>query len=56
MFATLAVCLPSQFEGGDLVLSFGGQELVWNNFASSLANVSIATWYVSHHELTLPAF
>lgn len=48
MFATLAVCLPSQFEGGDLVLSFGGQQLVWNSSATSLADVSIAAWCVSY--------
>ncbi|GAB7327168.1 hypothetical protein MBLNU13_g11078t2 [Cladosporium sp. NU13] len=47
MFATLAICLPSQFEGGDLVLTFGGQKLVWNSSSTSLADVSIAAWYAN---------
>jgi hypothetical protein len=55
MFATLAICLPSQFEGGDLVLKFCGQRLLWNSSATSLADGSIAAWCVSHFAHILPA-
>jgi len=44
MFATLAICLPSQFEGGELVLEFGEERLNWDSFKSSLADVSVAAW------------
>jgi hypothetical protein len=52
MFATLAICLPSQFEGGDLVLEFGDERLVWNSSASSLFKVSVAAWCVSQYAQT----
>lgn len=54
MFATLAICLPSQFEGGDLVLEFGEERLVWNSSVSSFVDVSVAAWCVSHCAHTRP--
>lgn len=44
MFATLAICLPSHFEGGELVLEFGEERLTWDSSKSSLADVSVAAW------------
>lgn len=44
MFATLAICLPSYFEGGKLILEHGQERLSWESAKGSLAHVSTAAW------------
>ena len=45
MFATLAICLPCEFEGGELVLEHADERLCWDSSKTSPTNVSIAACY-----------
>lgn len=45
-FATLAICLPSLFEGGELLLEPGDEKFPWDSAKMSLTNVSVAAWWV----------
>lgn len=44
MFATLAICLPTEHEGGDLVLKHGGQSLTWSSPKTSAFDLSFVAW------------
>lgn len=45
MFATLAICLPTAHEGGELVLTHAGKQKVWKSSESSAIDLSIGAWY-----------
>ncbi|KAE8137651.1 hypothetical protein BDV38DRAFT_271224 [Aspergillus pseudotamarii] len=45
MFGTLAVCLPSRHEGGDVIVSHGGDQLKFQTAPTSEFGVSWAAWY-----------
>jgi hypothetical protein len=47
MFATLAICLPTEHQGGDLVLKHNNQSLTWSSSNSSVFDLSFAAWYAS---------
>lgn len=44
MFATLAVCLPSEHEGVQLLIEHGDERYVWDSSMTSLADVLFAVW------------
>ncbi|KAL1589739.1 hypothetical protein WHR41_01479 [Cladosporium halotolerans] len=45
MFATLAICLPTEHEGGELILEHAGKRQVWNSANTSAVDLSFAAWY-----------
>lgn len=45
MFATLAICLPIEHEGGDLVVTHNETSLSWSSSSSSTFDMSFAMWY-----------
>lgn len=44
MFATLAICLPTEHEGGELILEHAGKRQVWNSANTSAVDLSFAAW------------
>ena len=45
MFATLVVVLPSEFTGGEIHLSHGGENKVFDNAKDSAFDTTILAWY-----------
>ena len=45
MFATLVVVLPSEFTGGEIHLSHGGENIVFDNAEDSAFETTILAWY-----------
>ncbi|KAL4862952.1 hypothetical protein BDV12DRAFT_34895 [Aspergillus spectabilis] len=44
MFGTLAICLPSEHEGGDIAISYKGETHTWSTCPKSDFNFSCAAW------------
>ena len=54
MFGTLVICLPSEHEGGDLLLSFNGKTQVVHSSTDSTRNGSYFAWYADVlHEVNM---
>ncbi|EGE00624.1 hypothetical protein TESG_07924 [Trichophyton tonsurans CBS 112818] len=45
MFATLVVCLPTEHEGGEIVLNHQGKSMQFKTSTTSIAGFSYAAWY-----------
>ncbi|KAF3894155.1 Fe2OG dioxygenase domain-containing protein [Trichophyton interdigitale] len=45
MFATLVVCLPTEHEGGEIVLNHQGKSMQFKTSTTSMAGFSYAAWY-----------
>ncbi|KAF3481101.1 uncharacterized protein GIQ15_03860 [Arthroderma uncinatum] len=45
MFATLIVCLPTEHEGGEIVLNHDSRSLIFKSSTTSRAGFSYAVWY-----------
>lgn len=45
MFATLVVCLPTEHEGGEIVLNHRGKSMQFKTSTTSMAGFSYAAWY-----------
>jgi hypothetical protein len=45
MVGTLVICLPSMHQGGDVCLSFGGQDRVFATSTKSAFNLTALSWY-----------
>jgi hypothetical protein len=45
MFATLAICLPVEHQGGELVVKHDDGRRTWSSSKSSASNLSFSAWY-----------
>lgn len=53
MFATLAICLPTEHLGGDLDVKHNNKRLTWTSSKTSAFDLSFSAWYV---KLTIRLF
>lgn len=52
MIATLSICLPSKYEGGEVHLSHAGKKLVFNTADQSIFDTTALAWYADvTHEI-----